>query len=198
MLKEATMPWEKQFDKGEVLAKVLDAFWQRGYEATSMQDLVDHTGVNRGSLYATYGDKRALFMASLERYDDNRRNMLAALEKRADPRDAIRDVFMAFARDLSKTNGNRGCFITNTALELSAHDGRIRKFVSEAQIDVEAFFERMVRKGQVGGQFAKDLLPDRAAKGLLASMLGFVVLVRSRPDPILLNAIVDGAIRALE
>ncbi|MGD9921955.1 MAG: TetR/AcrR family transcriptional regulator, partial [Pseudorhodoplanes sp.] len=67
------MPWEKQFDTDEVLEKAMRAFWDRGYEATSLQDLVDHTGINRGSLYATFGDKHALFIAALRRYDESRR-----------------------------------------------------------------------------------------------------------------------------
>ncbi len=192
------MPWERQFNKDEVLDRALQAFWQRGYGATSMQDLVDCTGVNRGSLYATYGDKRALFFAALERYDRDRRSMLSGFERQYEPREAIRHVFMAFANDLSKSKGNRGCFLTNTALELAAHDAEIRKFVSNAQIDVETFFTRMIRKGQESGQFSRGVQPDNAAKILLASMLGFVVLVRSRPDPALLDAIVKGALQALD
>ena len=75
------MPWEKQFDMDQVLKKAMRAFWDRGYECTSMQDLVDHTGVNRGNRYATYGDKHALFVAALRRYDEKRRaDALPALE----------------------------------------------------------------------------------------------------------------------
>jgi len=81
------MPAEKQFDVDKVLDKAMQAFWLRGYEATSMQDLVDCTGVNRGSLYATYGDKHTLFLAALRMYDDTlRKKMLAELEARFAPR----------------------------------------------------------------------------------------------------------------
>ena len=66
---EAGMPWEKQFDSDAVLDKAMQAFWARGYEATSMQDLVDCMGINRGSLYATFGDKHSLFIQALRRYD---------------------------------------------------------------------------------------------------------------------------------
>lgn len=192
------MPLEKQFNKQEALGRALEAFWSRGFEATSMQDLVDCMGINRGSLYATFGDKRALFLATLESYDEGRRRMLAEFEKRLEPRDAIRHVFLAFTRDVSEAGGNKGCFITNTALELAPHDDVIREFVASAQVDVEQYFVRMIRKGKASGDIGQHVRPADAARGLLASLLGLLVLTRSRPEKALLKAIVDEAMRRLE
>lgn len=192
------MPWEKQFDKQAALDKALQAFWARGYEATSMQDLVDCMGVNRGSLYATYGDKRALFLSALRSYDQARRRMLAGFEARHSPRDAIRRVFLAFIEQVPEKGGSRGCFMTNTALELAARDPEIRKIVAAAQEDVEAFFARMIRKGKASGDVAADVKVAETARGLLASLLGVLVLVRSRPDKSLLHAIMTEAMRRLD
>lgn len=192
------MPWQKQFDADEVLDKAMQAFWERGYEATSMQDLVDRTGINRGSLYATYGDKRDLFLAALRLYDDRmRRGMLADLEARREPRDAIRCVFAAFTQNVSEGDGNRGCFLTNTALELAQHDAEIGKVVATAQSEMEAFFARMIKKGKSRGDIPADVKTADCARGLLASLLGLVVLTRSRPDKALLRSIVDDAMRRL-
>lgn len=163
-----------------------------------MQDLVDCMGINRGSLYATFGDKRALFLAALKSYDEGRRHMLIEFEKRFEPRDAIRNVFLAFTRDVTEDGGNKGCFITNTALELAPHDDEIRRFVATAQEDVEQYFVRMIRKGRASGDFPQHVRPADAARGLLASLLGLLVLTRSRPDKALLKAIVDEAMRRLE
>src|SRR5260370_42100589 len=58
----------KQFDRNNVLDRAIALFWRRGYEATSIQDLVDATGINRGSLYSTFGDKQRFFLAVLDRY----------------------------------------------------------------------------------------------------------------------------------
>lgn len=190
------MPWEKQFDKQAALDRALDAFWSRGYEATSMQDLVNCMGVNRGSLYATFGDKRALFLASLRAYDQGRQQMLAGFEARYPPREAIRQVFLAFTGNVADS-GNRGCFLTNTALELAAHDDEIRTFVAAAQADVENFFARMIKRGKTDGSIASDLKTGETARGLLASLLGVLVLIRSRPEPTLLKTIVDDAMRRL-
>lgn len=191
------MPAEKQFNQEEALDKALQAFWQRGYEATSMQELVDCTGVNRGSLYATYGDKRALFLSALHRYDEGRRRMLAEFEARYPPREAIRRVFLSFMPGIEDGGGNRGCFLTNTALELAAHDAEMRKLVATAQEDVEEFFRRMIKAGKAAGEIPDHVKPADAARGLLASLLGFVVLVRSRPNRVLLQSVIGDALQRL-
>jgi TetR/AcrR family transcriptional repressor of nem operon len=128
------MPGEKQFDVDEVLDKAMQAFWSRGYEATSMQDLVDRTGINRASLYSTYRDKHALFLAALRMYDNTlRRKRLAVLEAEYGPREAIRQLFLAFTSKVTAKGANRGCFLTNTALELAAHDPGAARIVAHAQ-----------------------------------------------------------------
>jgi len=193
------VPWEKSFDVDEVLDKAMQAFWSRGYEATSMQDLVQRTGVNRASLYSTYRDKHALFIASLRMYDNGlRHERLAKLEYRYGPREAIRRLLLAFTENVSEKGGNRGCFLTNTALELAAHDPEAGRIVAHAQREIEAFFGRMIRKGKTEGEIASHVKPAEAASGLLASLIGLAVLARSRPERALLQAIVDDALRRLD
>lgn len=193
------MPWEKQFDADEVLDKAMQAFWAHGYEATSMQDLVDRTGINRGSLYATYGGKRALFLSALRAYGERMcKQMLTELEDSHPPREAIGRLFETFAAQVPDGRPARGCFLTNTALELAAHDTEIRQLVGEAQEGIEAFFARMIRKGKAAGAFGADVKPAEAAKGLLATLIGVAVLSRSRPDRTLLRSIAGEALRRLD
>jgi len=193
------MPWEKQFDVEEALDKAMQLFWNRGYEATSMQDLVDCTGINRGSLYSTYRDKHAFFLAALQRYADKIHfKRLADLESKYGPRETIRQLFLAYTTEPSEKGGNRGCFLTNTALELAAHDRDAGKIVAQAQKKTEEFFARMVRKGKADGEVAPHVKPGEAAAALLASLIGLSVLTRSRPEPALLHRIVDDAVRHLE
>lgn len=191
------MPWEKQFNKSEALDRAMQTFWMRGYEATSMQELVDRTGVNRGSLYATYGDKRALFLASLRSYDERRRSLLGELERRLPWRDAIRRAFANFLDEVTPSGPNRGCFLTNTALELAAQDPEVRRTVANAQEEVEGFFLRMIERGKSSGEVAASVDSHQSARALLAALLGILVLVRSRPDPVVLQAVVEDAIRRL-
>lgn len=184
------MPWEKKFDEQTTLERALQVFWSKGYEATSMQDLVDGMGVNRGSLYATYGDKRSLFLASMKMYDQKRQLMLAEFEENFSPKEAIRRVFQAFTSNVCPAGGNRGCFLTNTALELADHDAEVRSIVASAQEDVEAFLKRLIRKGQAAGEIPANIKPIETARGLLASLMGILVLVRSRPHAQLLRTII--------
>lgn len=193
------MPWQKQFDTDEALEKAMQAFWQHGYEATSMQDLVDCMGVNRGSLYATYGDKHAIFVAALLRYDEKmRRDFIGQIEASLAPRDAIRRMFEVFADNVSVRGPNRGCFLTNTALELAAHDREVAGIVAHAQEEIEAFFLRAIRSGKTRGEIAASVKPTETARGLLASLIGVVVLSRSRPDKTLLHTVINDALRRLD
>jgi TetR/AcrR family transcriptional repressor of nem operon len=192
------MPWEKQFDMDEVLDRAMQAFWARGYQATSLQDLVKCTGINRGSLYSTYTDKRALFIAALRRYDTKyRRELLTRLETEHEPREAIHQLFLAFTSQISEEGGNRGCFLTNTALELAAHDPEVGRLVATSQQEIEAFFARMIKQGKAQGQIPANVKSAETAPGLLASLIGLIVLTRSRPDRALLDSIVADAMRRL-
>lgn len=192
------MPWEKNFDAGETLEKAMQAFWARGYSATSIQDLVDCTGVNRASLYATYGDKRAMFLAALRLYNkDFRRARLNALEQQLGPREALEKLFQDFIERSQTDKSSRGCFLANTALELAAHDAEIRHVVAESQAEIEAFFRRILTNGRAQGVFRAEINPAVAARSLLTSVLGFLVLLRSRPDPDLLRSVADDVMARL-
>lgn len=192
------MPWEKSFDIDETLTRAMQAFWSHGYEATSMQDLVTATGINRASIYATYGDKRALFLTALRKYDGEiRRRMLAELAETTPPAEAIASVFDKFISQTSVPQGNWGCFLVNTALELAAHDGEIAELVNAAHDEIEAFFLAMIRKGQQSGAFAADRDAKPLAHQALASLLGMLVMIRSRPKEESLTAVRDGVLKSL-
>lgn len=192
------MPWEKQFDTGAVLNRAMQAFWNRGYEATSMQDLVACTGVNRASLYATYGDKRALFLAALSTFADTVHfRRLAELEASYGPRDAIRESLMAFVPREGDRTAARGCFLTNTALELAAHDRDAGRIVATAQKQTEAWYARMIAEGKKRGEIPSRIEADDSARALLASLIGISVLSRSRPERSLLLAIAEDAMHRL-
>jgi TetR/AcrR family transcriptional repressor of nem operon len=192
------MPWEKRFDVDETLTRAMQAFWSRGYEATSMQDLVTATGVNRASLYATYGDKRELFLTALRKYDGEiRRHMLAELAETKAPSEAIAAVFDKFIAQTRQQRGNWGCFLVNSALELAAHDSDIAELVNAAQDEIEAFFLAMIRKGQATGEFNSSADASRLAHQSLASLLGLLVMIRSRPSEDYLNTVRDGVLQSL-
>ena len=192
------MPWAKTFDVDVTLDKAMRLFWARGFEATSMEDLVQGMGINRGSIYSTFGDKRQLFIAALNRYNVKfRKAQLAALEEEKSPSAAIKALFDTWIERAMSDSTNSGCFLTNTALELAAHDEEIGEIVSKNQYEIEKFFQRMIRKGKQAGEIPDDVSPTKASQSLLATLIGLLVLSRSRPDRRLLKSAADGAMAIL-
>ncbi len=193
------MPWVKSFNIDKTLDDAMRVFWSRGYEATSMRDLIQGMGINRGSLYDTYGDKRSLFIAALRHYDKQyRKTHLARLERDHSPKGAIAALFAGWVDLVTTDADRRGCFLTNTALELSAHDAEIGAIVATSQKETEYFFRRLIKSGQSIGEIEQDLDPTQSARLLLASLIGLLVLARSRPERTLLKAIASSAIGSLE
>ena len=184
------MPWQKQYDETEVLNRAIDAFWKHGYAATSINDLVEATGIHRGSLYAAYKDKRTLFIHAYEKYDiQYRRDFLAKMAREYPPRDCIIETF----RLVAGTVDRKGCLIVNTALELAPHDPEIERMVKHSLGGVETFLRHRIEEGQQDGSIPSDVPAATTASALLGMLLGLRVLSRSSPDAATMDAIVDRA-----
>lgn len=110
------MPRQKEFDPERVLEKAMGVFWEKGYHATSVRDLVERMGINRFSMYDTFGGKRQLFLAALDRYTRRTRDgMLGALERSDQGLPAIRQYLMSVVDEYSARSGWRGCLMINSA-----------------------------------------------------------------------------------
>ena len=188
------MPWEKQFNTDDALMKAMEAFWARGYEATSVQDLVDCMGVNRGSLYATFGDKHSIFVEALRRYDAiHREAWIAGLAKSTSPRKAIIGAFEEAIAAAVERGSRDGCLLVNTALELSPHDEEVAEIVSHGLAEMEGFFREMIEEGQRQGEIDQSVHSVDTARSLLSLFIGLRVLSRSRPEAELLRSIAKHA-----
>ncbi|MEO1086822.1 MAG: TetR/AcrR family transcriptional regulator [Acidobacteriota bacterium] len=184
------MPWEKSFDTDQALAKAMQVFWSKGYDSTSMTNLTQAMGINKGSLYNAFGGKRALFIKSIVKYDfENRRQILSQLEALDDP---IRAFGMFFEVLISESVGDsekKGCFLINTSLELPRHDEETRTLVTEALKDLEAFFRRGLEAAGARGDVDASLDAAVTAKALVALVVGLRVLARGTYDESGLRAI---------
>ncbi|MDH3740078.1 MAG: TetR/AcrR family transcriptional regulator [Hyphomicrobiales bacterium] len=177
------MPWAKKFDNDEVLEKAMHAFWARGYEATSIQDLTSCMGINRGSIYATFKDKRNLFLLALEHYETHyRRAFLADLRREHSPRRAITALFNDVVDKAVSDKKRSGCLLVNTATEMSAHDERIAQAVANGLSETEDFFHQLIELGKSGGEIPGHVDAADAARALLGLLTGLRVLARSRPE----------------
>lgn len=188
------MPWQKNYDETQVLEKAMRAFWAHGYEATSMNDLVEATGINRGSIYAAFPNKHALFLRALEHYDRvYRQDHLQRIADENNPLQAIIAVFETAATKPPDNDLPWGCLLVNTALELSPHDAKVGEFVDRALRAVEDFFRERLDDARDKGLVNKALDTETTAKSLLGLFLGLRVLTRAGGDKTTIDAIISQA-----
>ena len=141
------MPRTKEFNPDEALEQVMAQFWTCGYAATSVQDLVEATGLSRSSLYDTFGGKQALYLAALDQYRRQGTQALCAeLEAGGSPLEAVRRVFEQVACDCAA--GTRGCFVANATVERAARDPETGRRAAESLRNMQAAFARAVRRAQ--------------------------------------------------
>ncbi len=173
------MPWEKTFDLDEATDKAIAVFWKKGYEGTSMADLIDSMGINKGSLYNAFGSKRALFDRALLRYDQqNRGVMLAELAAFEDPVAAVTELFDRMIDAGCADPQNLGCFVINTAQDLPNQTPEVVEIVRASLAEVEHFFSAMLHRAQADGQVSGKLDVPTTAQSLLTLFVGLRLLSR--------------------
>ena len=184
------MPWKKTFEVEDAVEAAMMVFWAKGYEATSIADLTEATGVQRQSLYNAIGNKQQIFVRSLLRYDTERRQRrLAELEARGTPLASIRAFFAWIVQQSGEASGRRGCLLVNTALAIQGHDDEVKLLVSSAVDDLRRFFQRTIAHGKVIGEISESVDADATASGLLAALMGIRVMARgSTSDEVLRQA----------
>ena len=147
------MPRVKLFDENEVLTKAMNLFWKQGYSVTSIQDLVSHLGINRASLYNTFGDKEQLFKKSFELY---RKSSIEALtvffQCRPNVKEGILELFNIAIEDAIVDKDRKGCFVVNITTELIPNDENLLKVLEINKNDIENIFYDYLLKGKENGQ----------------------------------------------
>ena len=173
------MPWEKSFDIDEAVDKATEVFWAKGYEATSLSDLTQAMGVNKGSFYNAFGSKKALFMKALIKYyQDQHIATLNKLRKLDEPVSAIRKLFDILIEQSRADEQFKGCLLVNTALDLPNHEADVDEAVKRGFHDLNAFFVEQIELGIKRGEIAADKDVKSASEGLIALVAGLRVLAR--------------------
>lgn len=184
------MPWEKTFDINDAIDRAMEVFWAKGYEATSLADLMKAIGINKGSFYNAFGSKRALFIKSLVKYErEQRHDILLEFEQLDDPVEAISRLFDELIKQSFSDAERKGCFLVNTALDLPNHDSEIQKTVKDGLKGTETFFEGQIKLGIERGVIPEHIDAKLNAKGLLTLLVGLRVLARGVFDQESLAAI---------
>ncbi|MBP2478880.1 TetR/AcrR family transcriptional repressor of nem operon [Crossiella equi] len=173
----------KEFDPDVALRAALDLFWRKGYEATSMQDLVDHLGVARASLYATFGTKHDLYLRALDRYCEERNGrQLCELAPEGPVLPAVRSLLTSFVDEACDDPDRKGCLVTNTAVELLPRDEQAGRRVDVGLGGLESALASALIRAQERGELARDRDPWSLARFLITYVQGVRVLSK-RPDP---------------
>jgi TetR/AcrR family transcriptional repressor of nem operon len=192
------MPWEKSFEKSDVIERTMHLFWEKGYSATSISDITRATGIQRGSLYNAFDGKDELFVESLLRYDRaTRQTILTRLQNVDDPKQAILLFFDGVVKDSCEDPCKRGCFLVNTALDYSRHESKVQEMVSAAFVEIVDFFEASIRRGQELEAIPATVEPASTANALVAMLVGIRVLGRGVFAETALKQVADQAERML-
>jgi TetR/AcrR family transcriptional repressor of nem operon len=188
----------REFDEEVVLNAAVQCFWNRGYEATSVRDLVEKTGITSASLYNAFGDKRALYQRALDHYvEESVADRIRRCEELA-PREAIGAFFAEILRRSLADPQHKGCMLVNAALDVAPHDRGFQKIVASVLIRIEAFFRGCVEAGQADGTITRSLSAENLAHHLLGVLMGVRVLARVRPERALLEGVVAPALALLD
>ncbi|WDF62426.1 TetR/AcrR family transcriptional regulator [Flavobacterium sp. KACC 22763] len=170
----------KEFNEDQALDKAIEIFWHKGYNGTSAQDLVNHLGLSRSSLYDTFGDKQKLFVKSLKRYQKQNLDSLNELFENAENiKTALTDIFKQAVIESLQDRITKGCFMVNSAVELAMHDPEIAKIVHDNQKVVEDIFCNAVKKGQDLGQISYRQDARSLARFIFNNYSGIRVLARA-------------------
>ena len=173
------MPWEKSFDIDQAIDRATQVFWAKGYESTSLSDLLEATGINKGSFYNAFGSKKKLFTDSLIKYDrEQHRATFTRLSAMDDPVAAITTLFDKLIEQSLSDTERKGCLLVNTALDLPQHDDKTRKLVKESLAQAVSFFKQQIELGQKSGSIPKTVDPETTSDALLALLVGLRVLAR--------------------
>ena len=192
------MARQKEFNQDEVLHKAMEVFWRRGYEAASIQDLVQHMGINRQSMYDTFGDKHALFLQALDRYREiQSRRVFEILDRPGSVKKNVRLLFEEAVERALSEEGRRGCFVGNATSELAGRCKETAIRTCKSMASAEKTFQRALIRGTEQGEFR--IRDTRAvARFFYCVLQGLVLTAKASRDRKLLNDVVKVTLSVLD
>ncbi len=192
------MPKVEVFDKALVLEQATHVFHDKGYHATSMQDLVDATGLNRSSIYNSFDNKLNLFMACLKAYQTAYGNKVSnELEKATDSLEAIERLFKFYLKEIVRDTEDKGCLLVNATSEMANQEPCVTHFLNSNKEGFMTMLEELVQNGQQEGCINLDKSPKEYALYLFSSIQGLrttAILIANKKD---LQSIINITLRTI-
>ena len=189
----------RQYEPGRALQDASDAFWDRGFAGTSLEDLTAATRMNRPSLYAAFGDKRALYLKTLNRYRElGRQAMREALSGDLPLAEALRRMYArAFAIYLSGESGARGCYLIGTASTEAVRDRAIRSAYASGLHELDDQLEGRLRQAVERGELSRGIDPRTLARVACAVMNGLALRARAGDSRAELHRIAEATVQLI-
>ncbi|MFJ4112528.1 TetR/AcrR family transcriptional regulator [Pseudomonas sp. NPDC089758] len=168
----------QEFDTQQVLRKAMAVFWEKGYEATSLADLMAATGLSKSSLYGSFGDKRELFLAAFDVYrQDRKRDMLHLLS--VDPaRNGIVSFYESLFADVDTEAAHNGCMSVNQAVEMAPRDLRVKDMVADDFRTIHEALTAAIKRGQQDGSIKNLSDAEDIASILVLAFPGLQLMAR--------------------
>lgn len=188
----------REFELDDAARDAMEVFWDRGYEAASLPDLIEGTGLSRGSLYKAFGDKKGLLLAALDQYMAKGLQQTAELlSQPGSSRAAIRASLLRYAGLASGDAGRRGCLVVAMATEMAAHDPDITERTGRMFRRLQQLYAAAIVRGQASGEF-----PERdeqaLARLLVCQVQGMRVVGKTGATKADMVAVVDASLRMLD
>lgn len=188
----------RAFDEHAVLQKAVNLFWKKGFYATSMQDLVDHLGISRASMYATFGNKEMLFEQALQQYrKENTDGLRSFLDQQVSVREGLEKLFRNAIQETVADGEHKGCFVVNTATERVPQDERMITIIRDNQAVFEGVFRDFLQKGVDSGELSPNLDTSAWAKLLFTLYNGIKVVGKTTKAVGELTPVITAALEGL-
>ncbi|WP_280564497.1 TetR/AcrR family transcriptional regulator [Chromohalobacter sp. 48-RD10] len=167
------------FDTQEALHCAMHVFWRKGYEATSLSDLLQATGLSKSSLYATFGSKHDLMLKAFDKYRTDRQLDMSRMLDVTPARPGIEAFFRMIVEDVRSPEQGSGCMSINQAVELAPHDTEIRRRIESDFQAIEQALAHAIGRGHADGSVTAQCPPADLAKLMVVVFPGLQVLTRS-------------------
>jgi len=190
----------REFNVDHALDQALQVFWSKGYEASSLRDLIGAMGISKSSFYDTFGSKHELFLTVIDRYNSTVAScgLEALIQEAPSPKAGIRNLFHGIIETMTRGGEKRGCFINNCAVEVACSDPQAANRVSEGIARMEETFYCAIRRGQKLGEIGPDKEPRPMARYLTGMLNGLLVMGKANPDRRALQDVARIALTALD
>jgi TetR/AcrR family transcriptional repressor of nem operon len=184
----------REFDFDRAVDRGMHVFWQRGYEATSLGDLLNATSLSKSSFYQAFRSKHDFLVTALDHYVET---ILRPLIDDLASGSARAAIMRSLERVISRSASPRGCLIHNCAVELAHRDAVVRRAAARALRRLEDAYRAAIERGQLAGELSPAIDARAVARYLVAGLNGLHVLARVEPDPRALRPVIDVIASAL-